>query len=64
MRRMNTITVKISVTRRELADAAHGKTKIEITGEALPLPEEARLIAEAINKILLKEDTKNVCKKH
>lgn len=58
MRRMNTITVKISVTRRELADAAHGKTKIKIkiTGEALPLPEEARLIAEAINKILLKED--------
>lgn len=64
MRRMNTITVKISVTRHELADAAHGKTKIEITGEALPLPEEARLIAEAINKILLKEDTKNVYKKH
>ena len=54
MRRMNTITVKISVTRRELADAAHDK--IKITGEALPLPEEARLIAEAINKILLKED--------
>ena len=50
------ITVKISVTRHELADAAHGKTKIKITGEALPLPEEARLIAEAINKILLKED--------
>ena len=56
--------MKISVTRHELADAAHGKTKIEITGEALPLPEEARLIVEAINKILLKEDTKNVYKKH
>ena len=46
--------VNISIPRRELAKAI-GKSNKVIKEEEHPLPDEARLIAEAIHKILLKE---------
>ena len=46
--------VNISIPRRELAKAT-GKSNKVIKEEEHPLPDEARLIAEAIHKILLKE---------
>jgi hypothetical protein len=49
-----TMKIKISIPRRELAKP-RGKETLVIEGEAKPLPDEARLIAEAIQKILSKE---------
>ena len=49
--------MKIKISRRELADKAQSKRKIINAGDAQHLPENSRLIAEVINKILInKED--------
>ena len=52
--------VRLSISRQDLADKNYGETNKEIIEEAELLPDEARLIAEAINQILLKEDITNV----
>ena len=48
--------MKIVISRRELADKAQCKSKIINAGDAEHLPENSRLIAEVINKILIKQE--------
>jgi len=46
----------LTISRRDLAKKNYtGAPKQVISGEASPLPDEARLIAEVIKNILLKE---------
>ena len=53
--------MKLKITRDELAKKAKDKTKYVSTGDAQHLPDNARLVAEAINKILItQEDIQNV----
>ena len=48
--------MKIVISRRELADKTQSKSKIINAGDAEHLPENSRLIAEVINKILIKQE--------
>ena len=50
--------LNIHITRQELADKAPGTLTQEVTGEKLALPDEAQLIAELINKILINLEVK------
>lgn len=50
------IKVNLKINRRELADKTYGNATTVVTGEAKPLPDEARLIAELINKFLIKQE--------
>ena len=48
--------MKIVISRRELADKTQSKNKYVKKGDAQHLPENSRLIAEVINKILIKQE--------
>ena len=50
--------MKIVISRRELADKIQSKTKIITMGDAQHLPENSRLIAEVINKIIINKEDK------
>lgn len=48
------MTVKIHITRQELAEKAHGNVSIKGKAEKNHMSSEARNISEIINKILIK----------
>lgn len=48
--------IDLSITRRELSEEAYGDAAKVVKGEAKPLPDEARLIAEVIYKIFISKE--------